>query len=502
MRKFTLTFVLLAVALLTSCVKKEYITIETPEEPKDESTYTIMMYGCGGGNLDYSMAVNIQEALQTGSTDRVKFTGQIKFSKAFQKYEAEGAAGTQRFIVGSEPVSWYWPEETLPADLALYDPQTLTDFINWSKEQCPADEYILLLWNHGGAWAPYDDGMDPSRGVIYDDVLNSVGLSLDGLVEGIKNSGTKMKMIYYDACLMGMVEILSGLTECADYVLSASHITPGMGGDYDSLIYHLNNSTNFEQSIQNYCHDTMAHWNLQNAALDLMLVDLSKMDQLLNEIKSFSSLMEEVVEIANRNKEAIEQEDEDIDVNEAMITLAFQEAINSVYAYEAGLIPGTEFMEYPYFDLLNLAELFASMNYATTYNASFITIASRLNRAFDEAIVCKVLSNCLSGMDLSMGVAITDANAWSKLTWDKYYPELKFDQATGWSNWVSKNKFNPTGNPNPDSFVNPSETPGSDEEGDEDGGEEGDEEGDGIDQEEIQKQIFIQLVLQIISSRN
>jgi hypothetical protein len=244
----------------------------------------------------------------------------------------------------------------------------------------------------------------------------------------------------------------------------------------------------------------MAHWNLMNMAFDLMLVDLSKMDQLLSEIKTFSSLMEEVVEIANRNKEALEQEDGDIDINEAMITLAFQEIINSVYAYEAEMIPDTEFMVYPYFDLLNFAELFASMNYATTYNASFITIASRLNRAFDDAIVCKVLSNCISGMDLSMGVAITDAEAWTKFMWDEKYPELKFDQATGWSNWVSKNSFNPTGNPNPDFFENPSETPDSGDEGNEDDEDNGEDEE--INQEEIQMQIFIQLVLQIINSRN
>jgi hypothetical protein len=276
-----------------------------------------------------------------------------------------------------------------------------------------------------------------------------------------------------------------------------------MGGDYDSLIYHLDNSTNFEQSIQNYCQDTMAHWNLMNMAFDLMLVDLSKMDQLLSVVKDFSTILTEVGKIANEKKEDIENENEDIGINDAFLTLIFQEAINSIYWYETSIFDdnaGLTVREFPYFDLLNFAELFASMNYATTYNASFITIASRLNRAFDDAIVCKVLSNCISGMDLSMGVAITDAEAWTKFMWDEKYPELKFDQATGWSNWVSKNSFNPTGNPNPDFFENPSETPDSGDEGNEDDEDNGEDEE--INQEEIQMQIFIQLVLQIINSRN
>lgn len=520
MKKSTLRLVLMFTALLlASCVKKEYITIEsTPEEPKDESTYTIMMYGCGGGDLDYFMATNIQEALLTGSTDRVKFTGQIKFSQAFQQYKDEGAAGTQRFIVGSEPISWYWPEEELSSDLALYDPQTLTNFINWSKEKCPADEYILLLWNHGGAWAPYDDGgVEPvlgSRGVIYDDVMDGQpGLSLNALVEGIQKSGTKMKMIYYDACLMGMVEILSELTDCADYVLGASHITPGMGGDYDSLIYNLNNSTNFEQAIENYSKETMAHWNGSGMPLDLMLVDLSKMDQLLSVVKDFSTILAEVGKIANEKKEDIENENEDIDINDAFLTLIFQGAINSIYWYDSSIVAddaGLTFRPYPYFDLLNFAEVLAATNYPSTYNSKFISIASRLNRAFNEAIVFKALSNNLYGMNLSMGVAITDATVWNKYGWNQAYPSLKFDQATGWSNWVSENKFTPTGNPNPDSFTNSSESEpengdegegeGDDSYGDEEGDDSyGDEEGGELSQQDL---IFIQLVLQIISTRN
>ena len=99
---------------------------------------------------------------------------------------------------------------------------------------------------------------DPeSRAVIYDDVFGKKGLTLDYLVKGIKDSGTKMKMNYYDACLMGMIEIIAGLTECTEYVMSSSHLTPGIGGDYNSLMHHLNNSTNFEEAIKEYCHETV-----------------------------------------------------------------------------------------------------------------------------------------------------------------------------------------------------------------------------------------------------
>ena len=55
------------------------------------------------------------------------------------------------------------------------------------------------------------------RAVVHDDIFDKAALTLEDLVKGIKDSGTKMKIIYYDACLMGMLEIMSGITECADY---------------------------------------------------------------------------------------------------------------------------------------------------------------------------------------------------------------------------------------------------------------------------------------------
>ena len=490
MRKITFKLAMLFLMVLSvSCVKKEYITVEPKEEPKDNSSYTIMMYGCGGGNLDMFMVNNIREALLAGSTDRVKFTGQVKFSKAFQDYEE--TSGTQRFVVGPATDKWYTPVEVLDTELPLYDPQSLTDFINWSKEQCPADEYILILWNHGGGWTPWGDGNSvASRAVVYDDVLNDRGLTLDDLVKGINDSGTKMKMIYYDACLMGMVEIMSALTECADYVLSASHITPGLGGDYSSLMYYLNNSTNFVEAIKTYCFETVSHWNTQGLPGDLTLVDTSKMDNLLSEISVFSGYLKEMMPAALKYA----QDPGSVTPDEMVITSTLMKGISNCYMYE------TSYMEFPFFDLLNFAEILAN-GAASTYSAKLVDIASRLNRAFNEVIVYQKLSNIIvNKLDLSLAVTIVDAGRWGEHYYDGIYSKLKFDEVTNWGEWLSINPIVPTGNPNPDTFMDNFEGAGGDE--DEEGDEEGDGEGDGEgdEDEDGDDELLIQLVLEIINS--
>lgn len=452
MRKFSLTLILmLIVASITSCKKTEYITITAPTEEPDNSSYTIMLYGCGGGNLDGSLITNIQEALIAGNTERVHFTGQVKYSARFQ--DTEEFHGTQRFVVGDAGARWYEPVEVLDKMLKLYDPQSLADFITWSKEQCPADNYILILWNHGSAWLPSQDNFADSRAVIHDDVNNSRALTLNELVEGINLSGTKLKMVYYDACLMGMLEIVTGLMDCADYVMCASHVTPGIGGDYYSLMHHLNNSTNFETAMKAFCHDTITHWQPTNYPLDITLVDLSQMDPLLSEINLFAIYLREMAQIYAMTKSQIDNGmiNPDEYSNAVNIYKTYEAAINSCYLYDADAdVDGS--LYYPFFDIQQLAESFANGHYST-YSAQLIDVSSRLNRAFNNAIVCKNVTAPLYGQTLTMGVTIVDKKIWQSQNYQAAYDKLLFQKKTGWGNWLLMNPVTPKDNPNPLSFV-------------------------------------------------
>ena len=215
---------MLSMALsLTSCNDDD--PVPTPEPELGMAEYTLMLYGCGGGNLDLAMASNLDQALLAGTNDKVKMTCQVKFSADFQN--DPDLKGTRRFILEDKNKDGDVDEETvLDVSLPLYDPANLAEFIQWSKERCPAQNYILILWNHGGGWSPIDD-QPKTKGVIYDYNLNQVGLSLDDLITGVKQSDTHLKMLYYDACLMGMLENYSSLTEIADYAMGSAHSIPG-----------------------------------------------------------------------------------------------------------------------------------------------------------------------------------------------------------------------------------------------------------------------------------
>lgn len=438
LNRFTFIFALL-VTLFISCAKEE-VVYDPYGQPEDNQSYTVMMYGCGGGNLDTYMMQNIEEACLAGASDRVKFTGLINFSKSIQD-SIESVRGTHRFIIGSTPGADFAPEKISDEPLFLGDPNNLTEFINWSKQVCPSDQYVLLLWNHGAGWTPKHDEPQ-TRAIIYDDNHDDKALTLNNLVKGIDDSGTHFKMIYFDACLMGTMEVITGVKGHADYVMGASHITPGLGGDYNSLIYHLGTKVNFENSMIEYCIETMSHWNTTGMALDLKLINLNKIDKFLGEIKVFAGYLNE---ITNEMK-VFENEynNSNIDTTSVefknMINLyeAFNKSINNCYKYDN--------TGYPFYDLLNFAELLTGFS-GTTYSAKFVDIASRLNRSWNEAVVFNNLSTAIRFLDLSVAVTIVNEEEWKNLHYDTAYDNLLFDQITDWGAWLSKNPIPTPTNP-------------------------------------------------------
>lgn len=378
-------------------------------EPQTE--YTLMLYGCGGGNLDSYMQMNLEEALLTGANDRVKMTGQIKYSAEYQS--DPDMKGTRRFILQDEDSDGD-PDEVarLDASLPLYDPDNLADFIRWSKQQCPAKNYILVLWNHGNGWLP-DADAPKSRGVLQDDNVGDLLMSLDELVEGVKKSDTHLKMIYYDACLMGMLENLCGLTDVADYVLGAAHETPGLGGNYASLIENLRTGSDFEAAMKQYCHETMKLWSLDEDSYDLSLTNLSKLAPVTTALRKIA---DELVASYDDYKEE------------------YDNATCLCYRLN---------VSFPFFDVMDYVGKLA----VVSDNAKLINCTSELLRAMEAAIVCNETSKALLQQDISWGITLIDKTEWMSYYADGTYEALAFDKATGWSKWLQINEQVPTDNP-------------------------------------------------------
>lgn len=103
--------------------------------------WTFLVYMAGDNNLASAGDEDLREMRTVGSTDEVNVV--VQFDNA-------GTRGTERYrvLAGGDDVV-----ESL-GETDSGDPNVLLDFIRWAHNTYPADRYALVLWNHGGGWAP------------------------------------------------------------------------------------------------------------------------------------------------------------------------------------------------------------------------------------------------------------------------------------------------------------------------------------------------------------
>ncbi len=214
---------------------------ETPVTADPElDDWTIMVYIAGDNNLEVNALDDLDEMELVGSSDTVNIIvlmDTLTFIEGTHWYVIEAAADEIDHIdleagvndCDCEAVAGACPD----GDLNMGDGETLKDFIVKSAAYAPAEQYMLVLWDHGGGW----------YGVCWDDssVREEDGridrLTVDEFGNAIRaaeeEAGIWFTVIGFDACLMSMVEIAYELRDLADYMISSVTGIPVAGWPYD-----------------------------------------------------------------------------------------------------------------------------------------------------------------------------------------------------------------------------------------------------------------------------
>lgn len=155
-----------------------------------------------GENLDF--------VIQAGGTDRW-----------FTKGINDSTVG--RYIISGGNLE---TAKLLDSTVCMSEPESLTDFIVWTRENYPADRYMLVLWDHGGGFV-YGYGSDDLNRRS-----SSSTMQASEIIKAIRKSNTKFDVIGFDACLMQNIEYANALEPYADYYLASEASEPGTGWFY------------------------------------------------------------------------------------------------------------------------------------------------------------------------------------------------------------------------------------------------------------------------------
>lgn len=444
-----LTAACCSIGLFTACSDDdEPVVAPEPEEPvvptdttavdttATEQTYTLMMYGCGGGNLDEAMEYNLYQVAGYGYSEKVHFTALMKYSKPLQS--EEGKEGTRRFTMTPDGLK---NEQAFEADYRLDDPQHLADFIVQAQKDFPASHYILVLWNHGDVFSIYDQPVDDSyassaRHLVYDDVTQQT-ISIFEQEEAYrlaeKAGAQKLSVLYWDVCMMNMIENLYQVRNHADYIMGAAHLTPESGGYYPELMHALENSATLEEALKTYVPQAVNQWKVTMVSypVDLSVTKTAHLEPVAAAMK----------ECTDRICDIIRQPD--------------TQTAYRFWGCAGGSNPKSS-------NYANFGNLYFFNDYETTDLVStFVRLsnncidgylsaaASKLRSAMEQAILVRAAYNMPSTLEQA-SIGLTWQRA-ASFTWkyssfkvkslSELYHLTAFDQVAGWSRFLEQNEY-------------------------------------------------------------
>lgn len=439
MKHTVYSIVLLILALMvvfaTSC------SDEKDEPVVKKAKFTVMLYGCGGATLDDAFFDNLKQAIAYGSTDDVKMTYQMKLSKVYvEQHDVGNMEGTFRMMLPERMDTTGLDVFKLPtthigdSTIPLYEPQTLAEFIKWSAQVAPAENYVLVMWDHGGGWNIARDARK-ARSILSDDNVDGQTMALWQCVQGVKDSGIRLKVLLTDACNMHMLENLFDYATVADYCVGASQPTPDYGTNYYNLLKHLNSVTTGDESLEKQLHlfadGQQAYWFTHPLETeydryeyygDMGVVDLRKLPAVASVIKSISTELCLTYDMHH----------DEYDRAAEQCHLLFPPRDEEWGKYCCGFDASDYFNQLAVISGNGILKLFADRFSQALAQAQYRVTCNPPFRNWKD--------------NVSVGIIITNGALYNELNYESTYPLLEFDKLSGWSRWLKTNQHHPSGN--------------------------------------------------------
>lgn len=262
---------------------------KAPLRKKNNITKTIMIYIVGSDleSMSGAASSDIIEMMDSG-VDLSK-TNVLIYTGGTSEWWIEAIPTNRNMVYELREDGFVPVKEQL--DLNMGDSYTLESFLTYSKKNYPAEQFGLILWDHGGG---------PMFGYGVDEKANDL-LEMSEIADALDDSGfvgeKKLEFLGFDACLMGAVETGWSVRDNAKYLIASQETEPGWGWDYSflrELRYCADGADIGKEIIDSYMETGEAIFEIDPyywSDLTLSCVDLTKIDALED---ALDALYEEV----------------------------------------------------------------------------------------------------------------------------------------------------------------------------------------------------------------
>ncbi|RKY55765.1 MAG: hypothetical protein DRP96_12065, partial [Candidatus Neomarinimicrobiota bacterium] len=288
--------------------------------------WTILVYLDGDNDLEEAAIDDINEMESVILPDGINVIVQID---RIEDYDASNGdwTDTRRYEIVHDSDMYTINSNRVDnnlGELNMGDPQTLADFITWGVEAYPAENYMLIMWNHGGGWRKKSlteipgkrtELTDPNTGIVkaicWDETDDGDHLEMlevkDALNQMTISTGNTFNIMGFDACLMGLMEVAYGVKDyVSDVVVFSQETEPGDGWNYASWLNSLSAAPESDsKTIAGYIVDSYAAfyadgYNTTQSALDMTTLDnlKIKIDNFANSFTGEWSVIDAAVDAA------------------------------------------------------------------------------------------------------------------------------------------------------------------------------------------------------------
>jgi hypothetical protein len=257
-----------------------------PEPSAEPGTWTVLSFSIADTDLEPYMMDDVAEMGSVESNDALSIVALVDRAEG---YSDDDVLGIENWVGGKLLEVSDSSAQVLDdlGDVNTGDPDVLAEFITRGIQDYPADNYALIISDHGASWP----------GVGGDESTDGDHLSLAELDEaigsGLEGAGIdKLDLLGFDACLMATYEVASTLAPRAHRLLASQELEPGHGWDYTALQYVVDNGGATVDELGAALIDgfeAQAKDQETSAEITLSLIDLTAMDSVDAALATFTS---------------------------------------------------------------------------------------------------------------------------------------------------------------------------------------------------------------------
>jgi len=197
--------------------------------PPTQAKWTVMVYIAGDNNLEDYVVKDIEEELAlVGSNADINILALADRGPGYDTSYGDWQTTklfyvTPGMLADSDSAVADWGERNFG------DPQTLVDFVAWSRDNYPADRYALYFWGHGWSWHP---------GYVMADDTDQDSLDYHELKAVLPSLGF-IDVVGYDGCNMAAIEVFELWHGSATAVAASQEYVNWNGIEYDVVLSEL-----------------------------------------------------------------------------------------------------------------------------------------------------------------------------------------------------------------------------------------------------------------------